>query len=47
MVIKVLEHLNDIDVMPILTLILQLCSLAFFSMFMIGFTIKKLMHLMK
>lgn len=44
---KLIDNLNDIDVMPIVTLILQLCSLAFFSMFMIGFTIKKIMHLMK
>lgn len=40
-----IEYVNDIDVMPIVTLILKLCSLSFFSMFMIGFTIKKLMHL--
>ena len=44
---KMIDYLNDFDVMPVITLILQLCSLAFFSMFMIGFTIKKLMHLMK
>lgn len=44
---KLIDYLNDIDVMPIVTLVLQLCSLAFFTVYMIGFTIKKLMHLMK
>ena len=47
MVIKMMNYFNEIEFFPILNIILQLNALVFFTMFMIGFTIKKLLHIVK
>ena len=41
------ENFDEIEFLPIITLVMQLNGIIFFTAFMIGFTIKKLIHIMK
>lgn len=42
-----MNYFSEIEFFPIINIIAQLNALVFFSMFMVGFTIKKLIHVMK
>lgn len=42
-----INYFTEIEFYPIINILLQLNALVFFALFMIGFTIKKLIHIMK
>lgn len=42
-----LNYLSEYELFPTINIILQLTAIVFFSMFMVGFTIKKLIQFMK